>query len=192
MEESVVSLANVHDQQDDDEEEANPLGGFWLEGDSLAPPCQADLEVVAAIMDLASRSITRGKEDLLYDLGCGDGRICLAAAKKFGCRAKGVEIEEKLIRRFDEGIQKAGLGELVTAMHCDLRTVDISDATVVVLYLLPESIEIIKEKLIECLSRGCTLICNTWGPKGLTPSERVTCGPHHNVTLLRYCQSDDG
>lgn len=75
------------------EKEQNPLSNFWMEGDSLAPPCQADMDVVSAILDLAQPS----HEDRLYDLGCGDGRIPLEAALKYKCVSTGVEIEDKLI-----------------------------------------------------------------------------------------------
>lgn len=181
------STAMANDQFDEEIEETDPLSGFWLEGDSLAPPCQADLDVITAILDLSAASMKLGGNDVLYDLGCGDGRICLAAASKFGCKAKGVEIEEMLIQRFHSGIKQAKLEHLVTAIHGDLRTVDFSDATVVVIYLLPESIELIKSNLLQALDRGCTIICNTWGIKDYDgPVERITCGQHHNVTLIKY------
>ena len=101
---------------DDEEDEENPLNGFWLEGDSLAPPCQADLSVVNEIIKLAKPS----KDSVLFDLGCGDGRICLEATKQYGCRSVGIEIEECLIDKFRRNIAMLGLEDKVQALHEDL------------------------------------------------------------------------
>jgi ubiquinone/menaquinone biosynthesis C-methylase UbiE len=125
-------------------------------------------------------------EDVVYDLGCGDGRICVAAAQRFGCKATGVEIEEDLIEQFKALVAKHRLDETVRIIHGDLLELDLSDATIIVLYLLSESIELIKPKLIEAINRGCIIICNTFTPKGLTPCERKYCGFANNVTLFKY------
>lgn len=77
-------------------EDSDPLHGFWLEGDSLAPPCQADLDIVEEILTLANPN----DRSILYDLGCGDGRICLRASSRYGCRSLGCEIEENLYKDF--------------------------------------------------------------------------------------------
>ena len=164
------------------ESDENPLDGYWLEGDSLAPPCQAEMDVVKAIIDLADLNAT----SVLFDLGCGDGRICLEASKSFQCRSVGCEIEEKLITAFQKSVADAHLEDKVTIVHGDLLELDLSQATVIVLYLLPEAVELIKPKLIDCLLRGVTVICNTWGPKPLPPSQTVHCGFCNNVTLLKY------
>jgi predicted RNA methylase len=163
-------------------EEDDPLKGFWLEGDSLAPPCQSDFDIVEQIIALAEP--TESSE--LWDLGCGDGRICLAASERSGCRSFGCEIEPDLVDSFKEAISKSAAVDLVTAIHGDLLEVDFSNATIIVVYLLPEAIELLKPKFTDALRRGVKLICNTWGPKGLTPAKRIVCGPLHNVVLLSY------
>ena len=168
------------EDQEGGEAELNPFASYWLEGDSLAPPCQAELQVVRAILEMANLS----PSDHLADLGCGDGRICLAAAAQYGCMSTGVEIEDNLVKKFEAGIKRMGLTDIVRAVKGDLREVDLSFASVVVTYLLPDSIEEIKESVVvPLLQRGVRLICNTWGPKGLLPTRTVTLG-NHNLFLL--------
>ena len=166
----------------DDISDCNPLDGYWMEGDSLAPPCQTDDDVIDAILQLANLS----HDSYLLDLGCGDGRICIAASQRYGCRSCGVEIEENLIADFRRNIETTRLSNLTCAVQGDLTEFNCSDATVIVLYLLPESIELIKSKLFAALDRGATLICHTWGPKGIVPQKRVYCGQWNNVSLHFY------
>ena len=75
------------DEEDKDYEETNPFESYWMEGDSLAPPCQADISTVDFLLDLVSPS----SSDYVLDLGCGDGRIPLRASSRFGCFGAGVE-----------------------------------------------------------------------------------------------------
>jgi SAM-dependent methyltransferase len=163
------------------------LDGFWMEGDSLAPPCQADYDVVDAMIELADLS----KDSNLFDLGCGDGRICVRASSRYGCRSAGCEIEERLIEEFRLLVADNSLSDLVEIIHDDLTRIDMSQATHICVYLLPESIDHIKPKLIEALQRGVVLIFNTWGLKdaNILPSKVLKCGFCENVTLLRYDKS---
>ena len=168
-----------------DDETGNPLDGFWMEGDSLAPPCQAEMDVIDIILGLANLNT----ESVLYDLGCGDGRICIEASKRFGAKSRGVEIEEDLFSKFRANILKYGLTEMTVAIHGDLVEVNLDDATVIVLYLLPPAIELIRPKLEECIRKGCVVICNSWGPKSWKAIQRVTCGPYNNVDIMLYDSS---
>lgn len=168
-------------------DDAAPLQ-MWLEGDSLAPPCQADLDVVDAILKLAAPN----ENSYLFDLGCGDGRICIEASKRYGCRSAGCEIEDHLIQRFRHHvsqIQDTEISKKIAVIHGDLSELSLDEATIITLYLLPESVELIKPKLVEAILRGAVLICNTWGPKGLNPVARVDCGMSNNVPLFRYDRS---
>jgi precorrin-6B methylase 2 len=160
----------------------NPLDGFWMEGDSLAPPCQAELDVIDVILQL----VPLNQESKLFDLGCGDGRICIEASKRYGCRSCGVEIEEKLYEQFQKNIASNHVALLTTAVLGDLREIDLSTATVIVIYLLPEAIEEIKPKLESAVRNGATLICNTWGPKGWKYIQKKLCGDLNNVDLFVY------
>ena len=109
-----------------DEEEDDPLRvAQWIEGDSLAPPCGSSLSIVHSLLDLAFESVMQGNdlnnndEEVLYDLGCGDGRVCLEAYWRYyktkddgkngnnrEMQCVGVEIEEDLVVRFRELIEK--------------------------------------------------------------------------------------
>jgi SAM-dependent methyltransferase len=166
----------------DSDEEKNPLEGFWMEGDSLAPPCQADMDVIEVILKLGNLT----EKSVLYDLGCGDGRICIEATKRYGAKSRGVEIEVDLIQKFENEIVRLGLQEKSTAIHGDLLDIDLSDATVVVLYLLPEAVELIRLKLEAVVRNGKIVICNSWGPKGWNPVICETCGPYNNVAVKVY------
>ena len=90
-------------------------------------------DIVAKMLDLAKPT----KEDVVYDLGCGDGRIVVAAAKKFGCRGIGFDINPVRIREALANVERNGVEELVTIERKDIFTLDLSPATVVTLYLLP-------------------------------------------------------
>jgi len=170
----------------DEEEDAevNPLGHFWIEGDSLAPPCQAELDVVQGILDLAAPHITA--ESTLYDLGCGDGRICTEASKRFGCKSIGCEIEPHLIERFKANVDRLNLVDKVTVVQGDLLELELDQVGVVVVYLLPESVEMIRSKLIGALQLGSVLIFNTWGLKGLDYKAKASCGFANNCNLFLY------
>jgi precorrin-6B methylase 2 len=89
--------------------------------------------VVDAMLDLAH--VTQA--DVVFDLGSGDGRIPIAAAKKYGARGVGIEIDEQLVRLSQENAIKAGVADRVTFIRGDLFQADISPASVVTLFLLP-------------------------------------------------------
>ena len=90
-------------------------------------------EVVEAMLQVANV----GKNDVVYDLGCGDGRIPVTAAKKYGARGVGIDIDPQRIKEANENVVKNGVQDKVKIMNADLFTTDISEATVVTLYLLP-------------------------------------------------------
>ena len=90
-------------------------------------------EVVDKMLELAEVK----KDDLIYDLGCGDGRIVVTAAKKFGCRGIGYDIDPKRIKESLENVEKNNVGHLVRIEQEDIFTLDLSEANVITLYLLP-------------------------------------------------------
>src|SRR3989440_11778843 len=88
------------------------------------------------------------EKDFLIDLGSGDGRIVLTAAKVFGARGFGVEIKEDLVKRANEAAHKEGLADKVKFVKQDLFKTDISQATVITMYLLPDVVNLVKDKLL--------------------------------------------
>src|SRR5947209_5293799 len=104
-----------------------------LESKKIVPFVPTPQEVVDKMVDLAAVK----KGDVVYDLGSGDGRIVITAAKK-GARAVGFEIDPDLIKESRENIRKAGVEKLAEIRQQDILTVDLSGATVVTMYLLPD------------------------------------------------------
>jgi len=102
---------------------------------SLAPYVVTSPDVVEEALRLAGV----GKDDLVYDLGSGDGRIVIAAARRYGARGIGFELEPELIRRAEENARLAGVSHLVEFRRQDVLTVDLSPATVVTVYLSLEA-----------------------------------------------------
>jgi precorrin-6B methylase 2 len=102
-------------------------------------------EVVNAMLEVANVT----KNDVVYDLGCGDGRIPVTAAQKYGARAVCIDIDPQRIKEATENVQKNKVGDRVRVMNADLFATDISEATVVTLYLLPS----LNVKLIPTLQK---------------------------------------
>jgi precorrin-6B methylase 2 len=100
-------------------------------------------EVVDAMLVLAGVT----SKDVVYDLGCGDGRIPVTAAKAYGARAVGIDIDPQRIEEANANVKSAGVGNKVKILNADLFETDISEATVVTLYLLPS----LNKKLIPKL-----------------------------------------
>jgi SAM-dependent methyltransferase len=111
-------------------------------------------EVVKAMLKLGDVKPT----DVIYDLGCGDGRIAIAAAKEFGARAVGVDIDPKRISEAQENANNAGVGDRVKFMLGNLFDADLHDATVVTLYLLPSVNLQLKPKLLRDLKPGTRIV----------------------------------
>jgi ubiquinone/menaquinone biosynthesis C-methylase UbiE len=111
-------------------------------------------EVVDRMLDVAKV----GPLDVVYDLGCGDGRIVIAAAKKYGTRGVGVDLDPARIREARANAKKAGVENLVTFKVADLFKTDLREATVVTLYLLPELNRRLKPKLFAELKPGARVV----------------------------------
>ena len=78
------------------------------------------------------------------------------------------------------------ISDKVEALHADLRDINFDSINIIVLYLLPEAVEAIKDRLVASVSQGARLVCNTWGPKGWQPVKKVDCGFCNNVSLYLY------
>jgi SAM-dependent methyltransferase len=125
--------------------------------------------VVAAMLKLAE--VKNG--DLVYDLGCGDGRIVIAAAKNFGARGVGIDIDPDRIREANENAHKAGVENHVRFLERDLFTADIRDADVVTLYLLNRVNLKLRSKLLQELRPGTRVVSNTFDMGDWKPDKEV-------------------
>ncbi len=101
-------------------------------------------------------------KDVLYDLGSGDGRIVITAAKRFGTRGVGIDIDPERIREANENAQKAGVTHLVKFVEGDIFQADISEATVVTLYLLPAVNLQLRPKLLRELRPGTRIVSHNY------------------------------
>ena len=125
---------------------------------SLAPFVASPLDVVDRMLTLARV----GPDDIVYDLGCGDGRIVIAAAQKFGARGVGVDIDARLINQAEASAKAAGVQNRVKFIVEDAMKVDVSDATVVTLYLLSASNVKLRPILTKQLRRGARIVSHSF------------------------------
>jgi hypothetical protein len=114
-----------------------------------------------------------GPDDFLIDLGSGDGRIVLTAAKVFGARGFGVEIKDELVRKSNEAAQREGLAERVKFLKQDLFKTDMSRATVITMYLLPDTVNLLKDKFLDELRPGTRIVSHDYPLTGWIPEKYV-------------------
>lgn len=125
--------------------------------------------VVDKLLDVAKI----GKTDVLYDLGCGDGRIVINAAKKFGIKAIGFDIDPKRVAESRANVKSSGVEHLVTIEHRDIFSVDLSPASVVTLYLLPElNVRLIPQ--LQKLKPGSRVVSHDFDMEGVDPEQTWT------------------
>ncbi len=117
------------------------------------------------------------KGDVVYDLGCGDGRIVVSAAK-LGARGVGIDINPERIKEANENAQAAGVTDHVTFRNEDLFTTDISPATVVTLYLLPARLTRLRPKLWKELKSGTRIVAHDFDLGDWKPEKTVELEGH--------------
>ena len=157
-----------------------------------SPPPQRHLDVpfvpttdeaVTAMLKLAEIK----PADVVYDLGCGDGRIVIAAAKKFGARGVGVDIDPARIREAKENAKKAGVEKLVRFEENDLFKTDIHEANVVMLFLLNSVNLKLRPKLLRELKPGTRVVSNTFDMGDWKPDKEAAVeGTDNGTSLSQY------
>ncbi|MDY6944475.1 MAG: class I SAM-dependent methyltransferase [Pseudomonadota bacterium] len=125
-------------------------------------------EVVDRMLDVAKVRPT----DVVYDLGCGDGRMVIHAAKKFGTRGVGVDLDPARIKEARANAKAAGVDELVSFRVGDMFETDIREANVVLLYLLPELNRRLKPKLFAQLRPGARVVSHDFDMGKEWPPDR--------------------
>jgi precorrin-6B methylase 2 len=113
------------------------------------------------------------KDDVLYDLGCGDGRVLVLAAQKYGCRAVGYEIDPERVHASIENVVRNRVEKLVNIVQADIFTLDLSEATVVHIYLLPEvNIKLLPQ--LDTMKPGTRVICHNYDLPGIIVDKTLT------------------
>ncbi len=126
-------------------------------------------DIVEKMLQLAAV----GKDDVVYDLGCGDGRIVIAAARKYGCKAIGVDIDPLRVEQSRKNVATNNVGHLVTIEQRDLRTLDLRQATVVTLYLTPGyNTRLIPQ--LEKMKPGSRIVSHAFAMHPIKPDRTVT------------------
>jgi ubiquinone/menaquinone biosynthesis C-methylase UbiE len=136
-------------------------------------------------VDEMLRQANLKKGDVLYDLGSGDGRIPLAAAKQYGVRAVGIDIDPKLVSEANESARREGLEGLVSFRHEDMFAADISEATVVTLYLSNTLNVMLRPKLLRELRPGSRIVSHDFR-MGDWPPEKTVRVPWKNLYRTVY------
>ena len=125
--------------------------------------------VVEAMLQVANVT----KNDVVYDLGCGDGRIPVTAAKKYGARGVCIDIDPQRIKEANENVAKNGVGDRVRVMNADLFATDLSEATVVTLYLLPSLNVKLMPKLMKELRPGTRIVSHAFDMGDWKPEKEI-------------------
>ena len=126
--------------------------------------------VVDAMLQLGDVTAT----DVVYDLGSGDGRIVITAAKKYGARGVGIEIDPELVRKATENAATAGVSDRVRFVNENLFTADIHEASVVTLYLLQSINERLRPKLVRELKPGTRVVSHVFNMGPEWPPQKTT------------------
>jgi SAM-dependent methyltransferase len=152
---------------------------------SLAPYVATPQDVVERMLALAQVT----KDDVVYDLGCGDGRIVVTAAKRYGARGVGVDIDPKRIEESIANAKAAGVERLVEFRLQDAMTTDVSPATVVTLYLLSSSNATLRPILTRQLRPGARIVAHNFSMGAGWPADtidRFTSAEGHETTLYLW------
>jgi SAM-dependent methyltransferase len=155
---------------------------------SLAPYVPTPQDVVDRMLKLAAVT----DKDLVYDLGCGDGRIVITAAQKYGARGVGVDIEPQRVAESEANARKAGVEKLVTFKLQDAMTVDVSKATVVTLYLLSASNLKLRPLLTRQLAPGARIVSHAFSMGDWVPAQVEQYDDSQGVSRTIYLWKADG
>ena len=146
------------------------------------PPRKPDVVYVPtpqAVVDEMLKMAEIKKGDIVYDLGCGDGRIVVTAAKKYGVKAFGFDINPTRVKESLENIKKSKVEHLVTVKQADIFKLDLSKATVVTLYLLP-SLNVRLMPQLEKLKPGSRIVSHDFDMDGAKPVKTIEMKASHD------------
>jgi cyclopropane fatty-acyl-phospholipid synthase-like methyltransferase len=154
------------------------------EQQNLAPYVPSPQAVVEKMLELAGVA----SSDMVYDLGCGDGRIVITAAQKYGAHGVGIDIDPDRIRESEANAKAAGVQNLVSFRLEDALKADVSSATVVTLYLLTSSNAALRPMLTRQLKPGARIVSHTFGMGDWLPqkTELIPYESGYNRTIYLW------
>ncbi len=156
--------------------------------ESLAPYVPTPQEIVDRMLALAAVT----SQDVVYDLGCGDGRIVITAAKKYGAHGVGVDIDPERISESQANAKMAGVENLVSFKLQDATTVDVSKATVVTLYLLSSSNLKLRPLLTRQLKPGARIVSHAFSMGDWEAAKTETFQDSNGYSRTLYLWKADG
>ncbi len=166
--------------------EKGPLALHASKEPEAASPYLATPNYVADAM-LRAADVKPG--EVVYDLGCGDARIPILAARQFGALGVGVELDEKVFALATDNVRKNGVADRVKLIRGNMFTTDLRDANVVALYLLPEALARLRPHLEKQLRPGARVVTHDFGIAGWQSTRDITVprgdGTSHTVHLYR-------
>ncbi len=152
------------------------------------PRRKPDVHYVATpheVVEIMLRLADVKKDDVVYDLGCGDGRIVVAAARKAGCKAVGYDIDPQRVKESIENVKKNHVEHLVRIEEKDIFTLDLSGASVVTLYLLPElNVKLIPQ--LEKMKPGSRVVSHAFDMADCVPDVVATVNCKDGVKRTVY------
>jgi SAM-dependent methyltransferase len=154
----------------------------------LAPYVQTPQDVVERMLQIAHV----GRNDVLYDLGCGDGRLVITAAAKYGARGVGVDFDLNRVKESQANAHQAGVEGLVEFRQQDALTVDVSPASVVTLYLLTSSNLKLRPILTRTLRPGARIVSHQFGMGDWQPEAQETLTEPDGSLHIVYLWKVDG
>lgn len=178
---ALVATSSVSTQAASGEQLTRPRG------DSLAPFVPTPQDVVNRMLTMAE--VRKG--DVVYDLGSGDGRLVIAAAK-MGARAVGIDIDPQRIEEGRANAKAAGVEHLVEFRLQDALEADVSDATVVTLYLLSSSNVKLRPRLTQQLKAGARIVSHQFGMGDWEPAKVETFTDGNGTSRTLYLWTTDG
>lgn len=155
---------------------------------SLAPYVPTPQEVVERMLELADVTA----KDVVYDLGSGDGRLVITAAKKYGARGVGIDIDPARVAEARANARTAGVEHLVQFVEGDALEADVSEATVVTLYLLSSSNLRLRPLLTRQLRPGARIVSHAFGMGDWTPERTEAFKDANGATRTLYLWKTDG
>lgn len=161
----LLVTAGCEKKQDTSEDEVIDYEYPTSSEETDAPFVTTPPAVVDSMLSMAAVS----EEDVVYDLGSGDGRIPIRAAEKYGARGIGIEIDSERVEEARQSAKEAGVADRVDFRRADLFKADISEATVVTIYLLPKNNLQLRPKLLQELEPGTRVVSHDFHMEEWTP-----------------------